>query len=605
MWFDIEKRIAFSSYLYNSRREERISLMSFFKRKKNQKQEDINTIPEAIYGNFKEELVKSLSTGSKDAKLLDIFTEDDQIYLYTDSGNLKYAYSKNEPLEISERLFWVLDEQLSLEDREKLVAFNYNFENLEAYLKIIDEMPQAQSVIEKILSDYTLSIALKVRQSKIVKINTELLFSIESRLVKKPTFLTIGINELDDKLAKMEQDEKKALKNINEEKNESVKLSLGKEFIPKNDIEKLLVLAADSNKTISDVRAVSRGFLFSEVIQTLSTLMFEKKIVVDELDEEEALPAVLPNGDLAEENKVDEVTEETTVESSESAASKQMISEGAPVDVDLNDTTKNDSTVPVRVDLLAEEDMDDDEDDWRYIEVDSESEEVATFMRDADDDGGFDLEQVEEDFVIGNTVALDDADFISDFEKALLVAGVNEGINDRIMVLLHANKKLEDKVKAIEESIIPHSQAYGSSLNDFQEKIIDKGVESILSDDGDVENLNETLNTSNETFFQLEKLEMERYELNEERRTLLSELQIHTIELNGDNVQDLINRITLKERGIDKVANIAFHDPKDDETETVDELLIGDELLVYKKKEVPVFFSLIKELGFDPFSHTQ
>lgn len=666
--------------------------MGFFNRNKNKNVKEPKTsIPKIEYYDLRSSLTNALSIGSKDAKFLDITTEDNgQFILFTKSGNIKYAYSKNDPLRFSERLFWVQESEMSIEKRESLSGLVNDFSNINFYATILKEFPEAKNTVDKILKDYTLSVMLKLNNSKINKIYTELMFKPESTIIENTDFFDETVDNLIEKIEIIEKDEIKFLNTLNKDKNEDVSLQLApnSSFMPKNDIETLIYSAAEANSTVKEVREASTGFLFSEVLETLNSLIYGKKILIDEINEEdeESLPEIPLDNPLSEvetkpeeKSKFDKNAEESSTEvenddnalqdseketivipivtekdennlsdqiyesesQNESDSADEMASESgthaaitfvSPEKDDLKaDNTGDEETLdntekpPVKEEFAkvgeivkhnhshsSFEDIDDD--DFIYSYPPEEALEGVS-----EDDGGFDFEDLDDSIEEGMTGGLDDPDFDKDFEKVMTKENLSTQEFNKLKTLVKKNRKLEKSVVEVEQDIAKHQSEYNNSIADYQDISLDRGVQNILNDTVEEDpELETTRNESNNVFFNLHTSELNRFDLNQERKVILEQLFNSVDNFSSEYVQEMLHRISLKLEGIESVMNSAFHDPKEDNDMPVDEELVNDlknseseveiheeETLVNNEEDQevsrPMFDQIVEELGFNPF----
>lgn len=666
--------------------------MGFFNRNKNKNVKEPKTsIPKIEYYDLRSSLTNALSIGSKDAKFLDITTEDNgQFILFTKSGNIKYAYSKNDPLRFSERLFWVQESEMSIEKRESLSGLVNDFSNINFYATILKEFPEAKNTVDKILKDYTLSVMLKLNNSKINKIYTELMFKPESTIIENTDFFDETVDNLIEKVEIIEKDEIKFLNTLNKDKNEDVSLQLAPNtsFVPKNDIETLIYSAAEANSTVKEVREASTGFLFSEVLETLNSLIYGKKILIDEIneDDEESLPEIPLDNPLSEvETKTEEKSkfdkneeksstevenDDTTLQNNEkelivipvvtekdennipdqiyesesqneSSPADKMASESgthstttfvSPEKDDLKtdnsedeETLDNTEKTPVKEEFAKDKEIvkhnhshssfeDIDDDDFIYSYPPEEALEGIS-----EDDGGFDFEDLDDSIEEGMTGGLDDPDFDKDFEKVMTKENLSTQEFNKLKTLVKKNRKLEKSVVEVEQDIAKHQSEYNNSIADYQDISLDRGVQNILNDTVEEDpELETTRDESNNVFFNLHTSELNRFDLNQERKVILEQLFNSVDSFSSEYVQEMLHRISLKLDGIESVMNSAFHDPKEDNDMPVDEELVNDlknseseveiheeETLVNNEEDQevsrPMFDQIVEELGFNPF----
>lgn len=603
--------------------------MGLFNKNKKAKEEQVvaANIPDIEYADLRSSLKEALSSGSKDSKFLDIKTKDNkQFYIFTNSGNIKYAYSDSFPLGLSERLFWVKNDNLETEKLNKIVSIAKDLSTLDFYANILKEVPESKPVIDEILKDYTLSVIQDLNKLELSKIFTELMFDKKSTLIENVNFINVSVDSAIDTVEKLDNDEKKLLKSLNTGSNEETKLKLNEDtpFNPKNDRENLLYFAAEAQTTVLDVKQASTGFLFADVLQTLNSLIYKKQILVDEVETEsvdDALPELVFDQHEEHNEKVDVIQDvvSTPTATTESSIEK-MISEGSPAEmttaVDNTEDSPNDTETTVIVDEINEEaetpdsKIDDlkeppmhahshtvvyeDDDEWEYSYPPEDS-----LDENSEDDGGFDFEIIDENINEGFTGGLDDSDFEKDINKILSHSSVEQSDRKAAEKLVKENKKLEKEVIKIESDLKDYQSEYNETIVDYQNISLEKGISGILEEESASEDkeLESTKDTSNDVFFNIHSFESNRYDINMKRKSVLQELFNIVDRSSSDYTQEMIHRISLKLEGIDNVMNTAFHDPKDDEGIPVDEELVK----AFNKDSAPIFFKLVEEFGFDPF----
>lgn len=626
--------------------------MGFFK-KNNKTEPPKASVPKIEYADLKTSLVEALSVGSKDSKFLDILTEDgDQIFIYANSGKIKYAYSKNDPLRFSERLFWVSEDALSFEKREKLSTLVNDFSNVNFYAEIMKEIPESKDVVDGILRDYTLSVVLKAKRAKITKIFTELLFHPENAIVENINFFEKTIAELIDEVEKLDKDENKILHALSKNKDEKVSISLPEGFNhkPNNDTEYLLFSAAEAESTIAEVREASTGFVFAEVLSVLNSLIYNKVIAIDESgNEDDALPtspfeetvekeslAVSPKAEEKEssngENKevsvddystiissdFDVLKQESESKDSESTESDLVVenitdednsdsddSDAAEADSDTHDSTLHSSHhIHPRSDTFEVEVEEDDEFVFAYPPKDSDDNSA-----DSEDDGGFDFEVVEDVESAGSTGALDDEYFVKDFEKVLKDKKISEENRKEVRSLVESNDKLEVELKSVEQEVASAQEEYNKSNSSSE-------------------------SDSHDSLSALYEVESQRDEINTSRKSILEQLFVITDSLPSDYVQEMLHRINLKLDGIESVVNVAFNtseqedesesevtivnveeepEPIEIDTEDFEEKVEKESHDVldlttqvdFSGESTPIYAELVKKMGFSPSNETK
>lgn len=613
--------------------------MRLFKRNE-PKVEEIVEIPEAVinYTDFQTALIGEFSDGSNAAKKLTFKTDADEIIVFTDGTHIKYAYSKGSPLLFSERLYWVLEDELSAVKREQISAPNHDFADPESYAKALNKNPEAKPTVDGILREYTISVLIQASNIEtFTEFESEVLTEPESTTVNNFDFFEKTVDDVYGLIVRIKEDENTYLSTLNEQRDESITIGLEGGTLthePINDVEKLIISAGEAGSTISDLREASSGFVFADVLKNLVKMNEENLVKVEVVEYEENYDAdygviveedytepveevepevvVNPLDAMLEDIQDDEVSEDDwvfeypPVEEAEKSDEFTFESESDNTDYSsyFGDNTAQENPLLDNTDEYGNPL----EDDTELPDLPVDEIELPALEEKTEDDGGFDYEELEEEDVIGFTGKLDDRNFEQDFERVLEHDEVTSEDADKVRGLLWKNKQLEDTVLELEASIFDLQASYRSEIwgND------DPAVGIVAENPA-----------SHEIFFKLYDVEEMRAIANAKRAGILKELATALEPMPGDYVQEMIHRVTLKLEGIKSVVNIAFEGevPVEDESiseveedavtdeesveeaetmEEVEEEIVSPALPRVIPTNVPIFDALVAQFGFNP-----
>lgn len=103
---------------------------------------------------------------------------------------------------------------------------------------------------------------------------------------------------------------------------------------------------------------------------------------------------------------------------------------------------------------------------------------------------------------------------------------------------------------------------------------------------------------SNDSFRELFDLEEERFEIGEERKGVLQELENHLVNLSNENSQELLYRLEQKRKAIDNVVNLAYQTVTEDDNVDIDPAFLA--AVEPTPEDTPMFQQLMNKYG-DPF----
>lgn len=536
--------------------------MGIFKR--NKKKEDTDLI-HINYDNFSKALTEAVSIGSKDVKQLVIYTEDNDIYnVYFDGNEVRYATSKQYPLELADRLFWV-NEKFTNEQKEDILYLSNNFENISEYFDIIEKYSDFADTLDEILSSYTFTVLTKLYKNKIKRIETEVLFGKEAININYLTFFALEPEKLEKEIKQTIQYTSQNLNSIlgkkhdneiftKEELETKIKLNIDEDdYEAKNDIERLIFIAAQTNRTITEIEQVSNGFIYNTILLKINELINHNIIkLVNEKEEEDVLLPELPLEELIE---IEEKTEEP--ETTEPEPEPEPTNEFKPK---------------------------------KFKNINFKKEENA-------EESKFDLD--EENFIFNDdelniTPAIKDKDFVNEILELIerkQIAQQNIEFSDKIIDKTKENLHFEEIVDELNVSIFKLTKQYNESLTKVGNEIIEQN------------NVDQTeKEKTTQLFFEIEKNEKDRNVVNEHRIILLKEIKELISKIDDENIQDLIYQIDNKLNYIENIENLAYQEEEQQQevdflNDNFGKLELGP---ITEKTEIPIFFDLVEKFGFNP-----
>lgn len=557
--------------------------MAFFKKDRKPNYVTEVKLLEKDYKNLPEALNGELSNGSLDAKETVIYFEDHKVTVVSIAGVIKSIYNEDDAVLLAERLYWT--DELSSAEEDLVREADKNISDLISnYNELVTKYPQAKNTLQEVLYDYTLSVLHKTSSQFAThkKIRTEVITSKAMfDDIEKRDFFTGSIDSLREHAEAMEKTERLNLISLGisgfseDEVSLSVLTEESQEF--ETDAKRFAFAAAQNESSLSRVRELSFGFVWPEVLTALHELSEDGIIKASFPGSDDALP--LPDDFNTESEEYCEI--ENPFEDDDVLEDKNAVMDYADLPL---------------VGTLVEPVNDPDEE---YI-FGSDVEE---------DDGSFMYEMMEQAPVNVATAGLDD-NIERDIRKILERNAIPQRVKDEISSYAQKNSTLEGDLIRIEASLAEGRGRYKEHVNSFEELTLQNRIEGYTDDTEtehekfeDIEKISNKQDVSHISFFTVSKLEEDRYIVNLERRRLLTKIAAMISELAGDNVQSILHRIEAKLIGIENVANVAFHSPKDDEDEIADPTLTTEQ--VFSSDDVPTFFALIEALGFDPFAKTE
>lgn len=539
--------------------------------------------------DFYEALLGEISSGSHDVKETIVTFPDRRVVVRSASGIIKSAFDSSLDLSLDSRFYWTENAQQNESDLKSLLTLTQS-EVFDQYSSFVADHPHLKNFLESSLQSYVISVIQKTVADfgTHERIRTELINENRTaKLVEELDFFNESLNSLKPQIEKIAVREQSALNILSVARfpTSEVKLSVEDDsYVAKNDAERFIVTAAENKATLEEVKQLSSGFIWAEVLEALVELS-DSAVKVSYPGSDAALPEIfdLDNGSSDLSQEYHEI--ENPFEDDEELEDKNSVLVAKPLE----------GIIVQPVNEPGEE----------YLFGSGIEEDDGSFMYEMlhDDDSNF--------FTEGVYDSIED-----DVRRVLSHESVPSRLKEEVVLHLRRNTTLEAELSSIEKSIADGRGRYNENVEVFEELKFQNNVLS-ASDDSEIgkeslkglATINEKQDISNISFFTVSKLEEERYKINIERRTILKKTSVLISELTGESVQGILHRIDLKLQGIDKVTNVAFHAPEDDEDEHVDPSLLIDltpENFAAKSREfayaeTPMFFSLANELGYNPF----
>lgn len=561
------------------------------------------------YHSLSSALERELDNNSSDIKKT-VFTGSKRSFtVYSISSKIKAIFEEYREVPYKERFEWegfATSEFLDLVTNPD-IGFRYN--------EAIQASPDNKGVISDVYRLFALEIARELDFELQVNgdsysVNTELAYTKElDEILPQWDFLDLTSSQLDAVIESLSIRENIAIDRIGIIDEDT--FTFKEKLHPEEGLtpaEKLVysVIANDNGSYIA-LKAASGGF---EVIEETLLRLKENDCIVFE-GIQEAVHEELPDLGLTE------------------------LVEGSGVEIIEDDDT---SEIFDEVSIaLTDESLD------LTIEINESNFEVSDEFHYSEDDGSTDdwvMSTSDEKALTFTATGYTFDSLAEDVEVIMNRYEVGDDEARKIKAHVIANAELEAEVLRVEGILEPLTVEYAADFNDYSELKFEHGLKSISNDDETLhESIDEDDNAStrrdesNSAFFELSKLEEERFALNTDRRSELYGL-LGSIPFYGDD-QDTVSmqdRIELKLKGIDDVRNVAYHPSINKNVENYDEIIdvmVGDELLEFAGNlpdilnegqgfhvdetiseideiggreviDAPLYYSLVDEMGFDP-----
>lgn len=581
--------------------------MDFFKRKPKLNAITDVEVFEKDDKNFFQSLLGEISSGSQDVKETVIYFPDHKVVVRSASGIIKSAYDTSLGLDLDARLYWTKDlgiEESATNDLLKLTppeVFN-------EYTTFVSTYPTAKDFLSSALEAYVLSVIQKTVENfaSHERVRTEIIYEVTTtKLIEGLDFFDYTADSAESRTSKLVESEKYSLNSLSVARFEATEVTLSVEssdYLPVTDTERFVFTAAENKATLEEMKRLSSGFVWSEVLETLVELSEGLRVKVSFPGSDDSLP------DLFDLEKVEESEESEDLQNTDDNGESELSQDYQ----DIANPFEDDEELEDKNSLLDAKPL-----EGIIVEmVNSPGEEYVFGSMIDEDDGSFMYEMLKDDdsnlFTVGTSDNIE-----VDVRRILKHESVSDRVKEEVIVYLRRNTSLETEVRSIEKSIADSRGRYNENVEVFEELKFQNNV-AIASDDSEigeekldsVEVIKEKQDISNISFFTVSKLEEDRYKVNLERRVILRKMSALISEMFGEGVQGVLHRIDLKLKGIESVTNVAFHAPEDDEDELVDPSFLNDltsESVYAKSKEftfadTPTFFILAAECGFSPFA---
>lgn len=565
--------------------------MGIFKRKKSKFSPEQSDVEPLQYSGFQQTMIETVSLGSKDSKVVTIAFEDDKtIHFTVAAGRIKHA-NDGEDVKSLGKLKWAEVGTLTPEDIAAITEIVEASPYCRAIARIKDELsPEIAVLVSEVFDNNSIRLMELADNSTIIKTDMDWVLGADSKHIEAYSTLSLDVSEIDTLLQQREETFQKVSRFLEGNSLADVILSANESadyHSAVSDEERIVIVAANNNNNLEELLQNSAGFDWNLILKAIETLMWKSQIkatipTADENFDEFNLSQDEFNNLIKGENAT---PENLDVDSQENETESTDVDELSEFD----ESVSSDGQISVG----AGDDLEDD--GWRFAKPDE---------IEGPDDGGFNYEVVEDEGE-GFTQNMD-LNLREPIGRLLYGESILDEDRAAILSAVDYNEDLEFSVNEIESQIIPARKEYEATFGEYQGLAIQVVIEQMGDgeesfDKNEVESVR---SESNDSWFNLEKLETKRAHVNGTRHDILTRLRSKLIELPGAHVQEVIHRIDEKLDGIKKVVNVAFHDKKDDEEEryNVDLALLDDRLLRrYDKRDTPLFFTVSHRLGFNPF----
>ena len=596
----------------------RVDNMGLFSRKNKAGKGEFNVseaeVPEILYNGIDDVLNSLVNPGSKDTKIVSIDYSVDSVSspsktshidVAVINGLIKYVFSNslNNQNFVSGLVDRASTSSIILNDETVDVLnriFSDSSESLPSSVsRAVSAVPEIGSLVGEVLSVLSWkALDNNLDRNEIVKAESEWSLDFNPDSFVGLPGLDLPVDLVRQEVVSRQVQARKAEVFLDSAPLSDVTITEGvayTNFTPRSDEERLVADMAQDDVTLDTIAEASWGFDWTKVLAATERLMWKKVVDVtilpQEGDDEFALPDVEEiEAEIRRQETADaqepEVAEDTETDDVDD---KQNQEEDDEID---SKTHGQEKVVSTAFDMSA---IEDDDFSFEYPPKDDEH-----------DDGGFDF---------GVSADNDDCltDHLSEDLRPLVNKVLRESTNttDEVVALLtekaEYNHELEVGVLDVEEQVLKNKQQYSEAFGEFNDRAIDvigdqmHGSSKSLSDgDEEIEAIREDTHSS---FFDLESTESTRFNLNDIRRRILTEIIEIVSELDGDHVQECIALAEAKIQGIEDVFNLAFHSPSDDAAVQVDPALLDStpDLTEFDVKDTPVFFQVVISHGFNPF----
>lgn len=539
--------------------------------------------------NFYEALLGEISSGSHDVKETVVTFADHKVVVRSASGVIKAAFDTSLDLSLDSRFYWT--EQATENEADLKALFELNqAEAFAKYTSFVEDHPHLKDFLSSSLEAYVVSVLQKTVADfgTHERIRTEILNdNATAKTVEGLDFFTDSVSSLKTRVEDIESREQSALSvlGIARFNLAEVKLSIDDDSVSlETDTERFVHAAAENKASLEEMKQLSSGFVWADVLEALIKLS-ESSVNVDFPGSNTSLPDLsdFDNGSSDLSQEYHDI--ENPFEDDEELEDKNSVLVARPLEGIIVEMVNNR--------------------DEEYVFGSSIEEDDGSFMYETlhDADSHF--------FTEGVADSIED-----DVRRILSHPSVPSRVKEEVVIYLRRNTTLEAELSSIEKSLADSRGHYNENVEVFEELKFQNNVLTSFDESetgheklNEVDKITEKQDSSNRSFFNVSRLEEDRYKINVERRGILRKTSALISELTDENVQGILHRIDLKLQGIEQVTNVAFHAPEDDEDAEVDPSLLTDltpEAIASKSREftyseTPLFFHLMDEMGFNPF----
>lgn len=611
--------------------------MVFFKKNKKNLDNEVSMLLDKTsivknYKNLYEALAGEVNIGTQDDKITTLFYDDKNVVIYTSNANIINVVDPDHTFDLKSRLKY---SNITLEDYNVIRELGLEkYTTNDDYVLLTERLPHLKEILQEIFKENALANLTKIEDefSEIRDFYTEILHGNSNQeILQKTDFLVEPITTLKATIREREKKEILGLMLIGASKVEqqdeiSFAIRDDSNYTPKTDNERYLYKSIENFRNLQQIHDNSAGFNFAELLNVLSTLR-EKGVIEIILPfgkmVETILPQIVDDSELILKNgRVKEYS--SLLEKAENAGVRiDSVPLKNAYDDDVNPTIKENIIETVEESITFEEAPslveDNDtlvEESTSFIEWESNLEDLILNEENFNND--FDEDNLTKTFVLNNNTIEETEKLKEIFEKLV----EENKIEDTIITSIENTYELEKKLLELEEKISIETSYYNNNITEYEKLKFNHELDQIkdLEEDSErvnidqIEGVTEIRNNSHSNFFNLLKLEEERYEYNMKREELLYD----SIEkLNNSNIDDsetleIQKIIDKKLEEISRISNYVFT-PKvtSDGTgeiitdETVEDTHDSDinpifEIEVEASDYSPIYNELVQSMNFDP-----
>lgn len=587
--------------------------MSIFRRKQKFNPESAD-VSEMEPKGLQQAITEAVNPGSTDIKVITaIFEDDSEVDFVVSSGTIKHVSNGQEGKVLSKLNSLV--PEISEETQETIQIILDSTPFFHAIRRINDELsPELSEVVADAFRQNTVRLIEECSRKTVKKVSTDWVSGEHPADIRAYDNFALSFADVNNFITQRESMLEKSSAFLNGSALSDVTVSTTGTVDSQgfSSSEERFVLTNishnDNSVNLQELFDKSDGFDWVKVLKTIEGIQWKGRVALSFIGSANQEESVEEDGfDFSEEDfndfmnglptNSDEVaafvpqksTQTNPVFKLEEAINNNAVS--TVISTDLDDNNSDNNTVNPNFVGFTE---DEEDDGWRF----------SAPSDDPDDDGNFVYEEEpekNEHLTQGFELKLQEG-----VSKVLNESEVDESTRKKVLELVEFNEDLESSISLVEPEILSVGANYRGHFGDYQVIVAQSIVEQMTEakETSDREKIEETRLDSNSAFFDLAELELNRFVMNESRVKSLKELASMISELPSAHVQEALHIIEEKIYGAENVVNIAFHDKKDDaqEVHNIDRALLDDSLLEkYSEKDSPTFFSVVKELDFNPF----